>query len=93
MQVCTNETACFPPPACGGIKQLPHHKQYNINNLTIAVEGIPLCVGGRPFCLSTKEHSHHSYNRWGVKYNNYHFATFTVLLSTRGFNTTEPRHS
>ena len=27
----------------------------------------------------------------GVKYNNYHFSTFTVLVSTRGFNTsTEP---
>ena len=66
VQVCTNETAFFPPPACGGIEQLSHHKQqYNISNLTIAVEGIPLCIGGHPFCLSTKEHSHHSYNTWG----------------------------
>ena len=24
----------------------------------------------------------------GVKYNNYHFATFTMLVSTKGFNTT-----
>ena len=55
------------------------------------MEGIPLCIGGHPFCLSTKEHSHHCYNTWGVKYNNYHFVTFTVLVSTRGFNTsTEP---
>ena len=46
VQVCTNETAFFPPPACGGIEQLSHHKQqYNISNLTIAVEGIPLCIG------------------------------------------------
>ena len=94
VQVCTNETAFFPPPACGGIEQLSHHKQqYNISNLTTAVEGIPLCIGGHPFCLSTKEQPHHSYNTWGVKHNYYHFATFTVLLSTRGFNTTEPRHS
>ena len=27
VQVCTNETAFFPPPACGEIKQLSHHKQ------------------------------------------------------------------
>ena len=40
--------------------------------------GIPLCI---------KEHSHHSYNTWGVKYNDYHFATFTVLVFTRGFST------
>ena len=63
VQAYTNETAFFPPPACRGIEQLSHHKpQYNISNSTIAVEGIPLCIGGHPFCLSTKERSHHSYN-------------------------------
>ena len=81
MQVCTNETAFFPPPACGGIEQLSHHKQqYNVSNLTIAVEGIPLCIGGHLFCLSTKEHSYHSYNTWGVKYNNYHLLLLLCLF-------------
>ena len=53
VQVCTNETAFFPLTACRGTEQLSHHKQqYNISNLTIAVEGIPLCMGDTPFvCL------------------------------------------
>lgn len=88
VQVCTNETNFFPPPDCGGIEQLSQHVQnYNITNLTIAAEGIPLCIGGHSFCLSTKTHSHHSYNTWGVNYRGQHFAVFTVLISSRGFNT------
>ncbi|XP_039076773.1 endogenous retrovirus group K member 6 Env polyprotein [Hyaena hyaena] len=88
VQVCTNETAFFPPPVCGGIEHLYHHiNQYSISNVTVAVEGLPLNIGGHPFCLSTRKHNHYSYNTWGVTYNNYHPAVFTVLISTRGFNT------
>nr|XP_042091086.1 endogenous retrovirus group K member 19 Env polyprotein-like [Ovis aries] len=88
VQVCTNETNFFPPPDCGGIEQLSQHVQnYNFTNLTIAAEGIPLCIGGHSFCLSTKTHSHHSCNTWGVNYRGQHFAVFTVLISSRGFNT------
>ncbi|XP_048654251.1 endogenous retrovirus group K member 25 Env polyprotein-like [Marmota marmota marmota] len=87
VSICTN-TNFFPPPECGGIEDIPFHENlYNISNITIAVEGVPLCIGAHSFCLPVIAHNDsHSYNTWGINYQNYSTAVFTVMISSQEFN-------
>lgn len=58
--VCTNVSAFFPPPNCGGIQDIPSHRDPQIINgsYVIGVEGDPICFGQNRFCLPLYHRNH-----------------------------------